>query len=127
MAIYTVTVYDWEDREVVTLSGPECSDWEGYCNSLLGEAARLAIAARSMPTPDEWCAPIDDEEIQRHLVSVLVGRGYYVIEPPDFAVPASVEDHGLRDYEPDTRVLLERWRKAALAHNEKYDDRRDDL
>jgi len=100
MALYIVS-YAWhEDYCPTIVEGPEQTDWEAYCRSLLDEAAKLAIEGKGH---HPWLEPregfidgtwIGVGEVQENLVSVLEENGYKRVELPEFELwgPCILDD-----------------------------------
>lgn len=77
--IYLVSMSDYDSYMPTLVDGPEVSDFNEYCNSLLDEAAILAFNKKEKN--GTW---ISGDDVIKSLIDILVSKGYKVIKPDEF-------------------------------------------
>jgi len=129
--LYIVANADYEEYNPYYVEGPEVSDWVGFCQSLLVEAAERAVQQKGwtderFPAPDEDCSTwIGCHEVVDALIHVLYGRGYRRAFPCGFCLTGSGiirDESDLRGDDCDTIAIRPALDKIA-AHNKVVEEK----
>jgi len=78
--LYIVSYSNEEDYDPTLVVGPHVADWEAFCDSLLNDAADLALR-RKGPDGELGGSWIGWDTLREMLVEVLLTKGYREVRP----------------------------------------------